>query len=109
MPNLLEDLTIREVSLVDHPANSSVDEKTGRKVPRARIALWKRDDTVGKGDDPTNLETITKEQEDLYQDAIKGRTQGGVEFPKSDYAYTPDDVPSHWKLRLTRTPGGIVI
>ena len=35
-----------------------------------------------------------------------GKTQGGVEYPKGDFAYTPDDVPSHWKLRLTSAPGG---
>jgi len=27
-------------------------------------------------------------------------------FPKSDYAYTPEDGPSTWKLRLTAKPGG---
>ena len=32
-------LDIDEVSLVDAPANSSVDPATGRKVPRARVAL----------------------------------------------------------------------
>ena len=37
-------LDIDEVSLVDAPANSSVDPATGRKVPRARVALWKRDE-----------------------------------------------------------------
>jgi hypothetical protein len=35
-----------------------------------------------------------------------GKTQDGVEYPKGDFAYTPDEVPSHWKLRLTSTPGG---
>ena len=35
-----------------------------------------------------------------------GKTQAGVEYPKSDFAFTPDDEPSHWKLRLTSTPGG---
>lgn len=34
------------------------------------------------------------------------KTEGGVKFPKSDYAYTPSDNPSSWKLRLTSTPGG---
>lgn len=34
------------------------------------------------------------------------KTEDGKSFSKSDYAYTPDDTPSHWKLRLTKTPGG---
>lgn len=34
------------------------------------------------------------------------KTEDGKSFPKSDFAYTPDDTPSHWKLRLTATPGG---
>ncbi|MBB5411898.1 hypothetical protein HDG34_005864 [Paraburkholderia sp. HC6.4b] len=34
------------------------------------------------------------------------KTEAGVKFPKSDYAYTPGDKPSEWKLRLTSTPGG---
>ena len=35
-----------------------------------------------------------------------GKTYAGKTFPKSDFAYTPDDIPSHWKLRLTKVPGG---
>jgi len=76
MPNWLEDLTVDEVSLVDRPANSE------KGVPRARVALFKRD-TVAKG-----------------------KTEDGKDFPKSDYAYTPSDNVSEWKLRLTRSPGG---
>lgn len=35
------------------------------------------------------------------------KTEDGIEFPASDYAYVPDpDSPSTWKLRLTSTPGG---
>ena len=34
------------------------------------------------------------------------KTEDGKAYRKGDYAYTPDDVPSHWKLRLTNTPGG---
>lgn len=35
------------------------------------------------------------------------KTEAGVEFPASDYAYVPDaESPSTWKLRLTSTPGG---
>lgn len=35
------------------------------------------------------------------------KTEGGTQFPASDYAYVPDaQQPSTWKLRLTETPGG---
>lgn len=34
------------------------------------------------------------------------KTEGGKEFPASDYAYVPDpEKPSTWKLRLTSEPG----
>ena len=91
MPQTLNDLEIREVSLVDAPANSSTDPLTGRKTPRARIALFKRDEPL---------------TEDDIDKAVHGRTQGGVTYPRSDYAYTPSAEPSTWKLRLTKTPGG---
>lgn len=93
MPNELQQLSVSEVSLVDAPANSSTDPKTGRRNPHARVALWKRD-TSSDGDD------------DLHK-AIDGKTQGGAVFPASDFAYVPDrKTPSTWKLRLTKTPGG---
>ena len=82
MPQELSNLEVSEVSLVDTPANSSTVD--GKRVPRARVALFKRDDSVQKD----------------------GKTEDGVSYPKSDYAFTPDDVPSHWKLRLTSAPGG---
>ncbi len=43
-------------------------------------------------------------REDSIEKATK--TEGGLEFPKSDYAYTPSDNVSEWKLRLTKEPGG---
>ena len=103
MPQELNQLSIHEVSLVDHPANSSPDE-TGKKVPRARIALFKRDDSQEEVIQP--IEDFTKEEQDEFEKAIHGKTYSGTTFPKSDFAYTPDDTPSHWKLRLTKTPGG---
>ncbi len=37
----------------------------------------------------------------------KTKSEGGVKFPASDYAYVPDaKKPSTWKLRLTAKPGG---
>lgn len=93
MPNELQQLSVREVSLVDAPACSSTDPKTGRRNPHARVALWKRD--TGSDDD-----------DDLHK-AVDGKTQDGARFPASDFAYVPDrKEPSTWKLRLTRTPGG---
>lgn len=43
MPNLLSSLSIDEISLVDAPANAETDPVTGRKIARARVALFKRD------------------------------------------------------------------
>lgn len=44
----------------------------------------------------------------LNQPVYKAKkTEDGVEFPATDYAYVPDaEKPSTWKLRLTSTPGG---
>lgn len=81
MPTLLQDLRVKEVSLVDAGAN-----------PGARVALFKREDAWDPNDE------ICK--------AVDGQTVQGKTFPKGDFAYTPDDTPSHWKLRLTREPGG---
>lgn len=101
MPQELNSLSIHEVSLVDHPANSSPDE-SGKKIPRARIALFKRDNSQ----EEVIQTEITKEDLDEFEKAVNGKTYEGTTFPKGDFAYTPDDTPSHWKLRLTKTPGG---
>jgi len=42
MPQVLSELKLNEISLVDRPANSTVDAK-GKKTPRAVVALYKRD------------------------------------------------------------------
>lgn len=190
MPQNLRQLTIDEVSLVDRPANSSIDPATGRKVPRARIAIFKRDSvdkyhpdqmrdkgtwTDGNASDLATsanalttsaktadehkaaadahakasmahrfaagsaahvghntaaekhlasaaehnqksvdhyVESIKKAETEPWDDndlvckAVDGKTEDGRAFPKSDYAYTPSDNVSEWKLRLTSTPGG---
>ncbi len=36
----------------------------------------------------------------------KTKVEDGKAYRKGDFAYTPDDIPSHWKLRLTNAPGG---
>jgi hypothetical protein len=43
MANELSHLTVSEVSLVDRPACSLTDDETGKRVPLARVAIWKRD------------------------------------------------------------------
>ena len=101
MPQELKNLSIEEVSCVDRGAN-----RTG-EVGHARIALFKRD---AGGETPSELlaahkisKAIDGDDEGMSKD---GKTQGGATYPKRDFAYTPDEVPSHWKLRLTMTPGG---
>jgi len=190
MANQLTDLTVREVSLVDRPANAEKDPKTGAHVPRATIALFKRDGDIEKysmnqgrdkgkyragggvgpgqhaaehadnkdahlaaaahhlqaatqanstdglsahilaskahdnaASNPSRTASltarnlsqaagrfgiITKEDAEIDEvtKAIEGKTVDGKIFPKSDFAYTPSDNVSEWKLRLTSTPGG---
>jgi hypothetical protein len=125
MPQELSNLTVNEISLVDRGANASIDPVTGKKIEHARIALFKRDDsddagakviddevrTLCKADDPWDS------KDELCKALVGGgtdgvckdgacQTQGGQCYPKGDWAYTPDDTPSHWKLRLTDSPGG---
>lgn len=107
MPQVLTDLEVNEVSLVDRPANSEVVD--GKKIPRARIALWKRD---GGQEEEVRMNDETWDINDPLCQAVDpvykaGKTEDGKEFPASDYAYVPDkESPSTWKLRLTSTPGG---
>lgn len=140
MPQELKDLKVREVSLVDRGACRE------HGIGRARIALWKRDDScqctcaeckagkcgscshkdcscdgckgcamhdVGKAINADGVwddtDELCKAVEGLDWWALvnkDGKTEDGVAFPKGDYAFTPDDTPSHWKLRLTSSPGG---
>ena len=90
MAQKLEELVIREMSLVDRPANSSFG------VPHARVVLFKRDSSADNDFEDAVFNLVQKD----------GKTYSGTTFPKSDFAYTPDDTPSHWKLRLTKVPGG---
>jgi hypothetical protein len=46
MPQVLHSLKISEVSCVDRPANAETDPLTGKRIPRATVALWKRDSEV---------------------------------------------------------------
>jgi hypothetical protein len=47
-PHVLTDLVVDEVSLCDAPSNASTDPRTGRKIPRAVVALHKRDSDSGE-------------------------------------------------------------
>lgn len=58
------------------------------------------------GDLPTTSVTIASESDDTVTEAAPTKTVGGQKFPKSDWAYTPSDMPTTWKLRLTAKPGG---
>ncbi len=60
---VLRDLSVMEISVVDNPANSSIDPATGRKIPRAVIALWKRDSDNNEqrtGDRKMKKQTFTE-------------------------------------------------
>lgn len=65
MPNLLTDLSIEEVSLVDVPANSSIDPVTGKRRRHAVVALFKRD----SADNQSNKEYRNMEFEQILKSA----------------------------------------
>jgi hypothetical protein len=179
MPQSLSELRVNEISLVDAPACRQVVD--GKKIPRATVAIWKRDSSnfddvlkaakgvkflIGSKDDVSKVQSVVFDaaqwnetsakkwltdnifkaetmdktektlrfrQEDAGQftrftvvdsgqfqkaeaeewddkdetcKAVDGKTYDGTSYPKSDFAYTPTDTPSDWKLRLTKTPGG---
>src|ERR1017187_5024963 len=61
MPNQLHELTVDEVSLVDHPSCAETDPLTGRKVARATVAIWKRDNSQGhEGPNQQSVKETTK-------------------------------------------------
>lgn len=59
MPNVLTSLDILEVSLVDHPA-CATETEYGRTIPRATVAIFKRDLTAGKETKKMKFEAILK-------------------------------------------------
>lgn len=73
---------------VDAPAVEGLSDITALYNSRAAVALA-----------AAARQTVT-----LADAATK--TEDGKAFRKSDYAYTPTDTPSDWKLRITKTPGG---
>lgn len=83
MPQVLSELKLDEVSLVDRPACSTVDDK-GKKTPRAVIALYKRD--VDKG--------ITVAEKDISR---RKATKG-----KEAHDYGPED-EKLWANSKTKT------
>jgi hypothetical protein len=58
MPNILHSLVVDEISLVDHPCCAEIDPKTGRKIKRAVVSFFKRDDT---GDELSTFKSTNKE------------------------------------------------
>ena len=102
MANQLHSLAIDEVSAVDSPANQEV--VNGKRVKRAVVAFYKRDLSAKLWDSEDPIcKAVDGPDEGVSKD---GKMYAGVTYPKSDFAYTPDDTPSHWKLRLTSSPGG---
>lgn len=44
----------------------------------------------------------------IHTKQAKTKTEGGVKYPRADYAYTPTDKPSTWKLRMSQgRPGNV--
>ena len=58
------------------------------------------------GDTPAEVLLSADDADEVLLADAATKTEDGKAFPKSDYAYTPSDTPSDWKLRLTAEPGG---
>src|SRR4051794_10390837 len=92
MPNELHELHVDEVSLVDVPANSSIDPKTGRRRRHAVVALFKFDasgdeqDRTDKRGEPTmKFEEVLKSATTrdqivaaVRQEAVEIAKRGGI-------------------------------
>lgn len=53
------------------------------------------------------MESMIGDTEVIKEIRKQFKTEGGRQFPSSDFAFVPDrERPSTWKLRLTSTPGG---
>jgi hypothetical protein len=114
------------ISLLKSVFTSALDEmKLKEQVGSVINNTWQLNEALREtAEDIAKDESITDKQEALRQSvneyimtlqtAVMGsimskakKTEDGVEFPASDYAYVPDvEKPSTWKLRLTSTPGG---
>src|ERR1700722_16294873 len=66
---VLRDLRVAEISLVDNPANAEVNPITGRKIPRAIVALFKRD-----SDGTDNYRKGTEEKKMDFMQVLKSAT-----------------------------------
>ena len=90
MPQELTNLTVREVSLVDRPACAETDPLTGERIPRARVALFKRDADQGddaqfhKGENMLTLEQIEKKVTE--QDALLAKMAADDAVTKAEMA-----------------------
>ena len=83
MPQVLRDLTIVELSLVDKPCNA--ERVNGVKIPRARVVLYKRDDSeeqaAALAETGRQTETQrTKEKTEMIETILKSATSREVVF-----------------------------
>lgn len=69
MAQLLTDLKIDECSLVDNPSCASTDPKTGKRIPRSVVAIWKRDDSG----DYLNPAQVKKHMDELEAERRKAK------------------------------------
>ena len=85
------------------------DKQKGTWVKIANSAL---EDCLGDGGEQDACEgrairiaNAALNEAAMIEAEAETKSEDGQEFPRGDYAYTPDG-PSTWKLRLTATPGG---
>ncbi len=74
---------------------------------KAAAVAWAAGKTKDHKNDKGDWVANEAKEENMPTITEATKSEDGVDFPSSDYAYCPDpDKPSEWKLRLTSTPGG---
>jgi LysM repeat protein len=109
---MLEELSMQFKEIVSNiMANEEIEDKAAAVTALAGEFAQRVDDAMKQKEarwQPLTDKVATKLDE-LKQKPMK--TEGGVKFPASDFAYVPDpEKPSTWKLRLSEgSPGNVTI
>jgi hypothetical protein len=104
---ILQDLDVREVSLVSSPAIGRTYLLT-KSIDSEDVDMTSENDTTLLFNDEELEEYIdTNLESEFLEDVEKAATkrEQGYDFPAAAFAYVPDSSkPSTWKLRLWETP-----
>lgn len=94
MPQQLTSLQVNEVSLVDKPANAEIDPATGKKIPRAVVALFKRDEKQDEQSNQDRHPPVQKQGETMTLEQIEKQLTdqaATIEALKADNALLKSD------------------